>query len=57
MRKKKTVLEYAFPVEAAHQPYVLPTKMTYLPEGTFALQGHDPKSKACFKNIRGKILE
>ncbi len=53
----KTVLEYTFPAEAAGQPYVLPTKMTYLPEGTFALQGHDPKSKACFKNIRVKILE
>jgi len=53
----KTVMEYTFPSEAAGQPYVLPTKMTYLPEGTFALQGHDPKSKACFRNIRVKILE
>jgi hypothetical protein len=53
----KTVLEYTLPAEAATQPYVLPTKMTYLPEGTFALQGHDPKSKACFRNIRVKILE
>lgn len=53
----KTVLEYTFPDEAASKEYLLPTKMTYLPEGTFALQGHDPGSKACFKNIRVKPLD
>jgi len=53
----RTVLEYTLPPEAAGKPVAMPTKMTYLPEGTFALQGHDPKSKACFRNIRVKILE
>ena len=37
-----------------------PTSMTWLPRGTFALQGHPPMpghiSKACFKNIRVKVL-
>ena len=40
--------------------HTLPTKMTWLPKGTFALQGHPPMpghiSKACFKNIRVKVL-
>jgi hypothetical protein len=34
--------------------------MTWLPRGTFCLQGHPPMagqiSKACFKNIRVKVL-
>lgn len=38
----------------------LPTGNTWLPRGTFALQGHPPMpsqiSKACFKNIRVKVL-
>ena len=36
------------------------TGVTWLPRGTFALQGHPPManhiSKACFKNIRVKVL-
>ena len=38
----------------------LPTPATWLPRGTFALQGHPPMpghiSKALFKNIRVKVL-
>jgi hypothetical protein len=38
----------------------LPGGMTWLAEGTFALQGHPPMpghiSKACFKNIRVHVL-
>lgn len=54
----KTVLEYDMPqADAEHK---LPTGSTWLPKGTFALQGHPPLpgkgSKACFKNIRVKIL-
>jgi len=34
--------------------------MIWLPQGTFALQGHPPMrdkgSKACFRNIRVKVL-
>jgi hypothetical protein len=29
----------------------------YLHHGTFALQGHDPHSKTCFKDIRVKALD
>ncbi len=54
----KTMLEYRLPqADVEHQ---LPTKRTWLPRGTFALQGHPPMpghiSKACFKNIRVKVL-
>ena len=54
----KTMLEYQLPqADVEHQ---LPTKRTWLPRGTFALQGHPPMpghiSKACFKNIRIKVL-
>ena len=28
-----------------------------LDKGTFALQGHDPKSTVCYKNIRVKRLD
>jgi hypothetical protein len=54
----KTVLEYRLPhADVEHQ---LPTKRTWLPRGTFALQGHPPMpghiSKAYFKNIRVKVL-
>lgn len=51
----KQVLEHTFPPEA-ERDLPLPTKMTYLPRGTFALQGHDPGSKVYFKNIRVKVL-
>jgi hypothetical protein len=54
----KTMFEYKVPhAEIEHK---LPTAMTWLPRGTFALQGHPPMpghiSKACFKNIRVKAL-
>jgi len=54
----QTMFEYTMPdADTEHQ---LPTKMTWLPRGTFALQGHPPMrdhiSKACFKNIRVKVL-
>ena len=51
----KQVLEFTFPPEAERE-LVLPTKMNYLPRGTFALQGHDPGSTVHFKNIRVKVL-
>ena len=54
----KTVLVYRIP--HASVEHKLPTNVTWLPSGTFALQGHPPMaghiSKACFKNIRVKIL-
>ncbi len=54
----KTMLEYKLP--QADVEHKLPTPMTWLPRGTFALQGHPPMpghiSKACFKNIRVKVL-
>jgi hypothetical protein len=54
----KVMLEYKVPLpESEHR---LPSGMTWLPEGTFALQGHPPMpghiSKACFRNIRVKVL-
>ena len=54
----KTMFEYKVP--HADVKHKLPTKFTWLPRGTFALQGHPPMphsiSKACFKNIRVKVL-
>jgi hypothetical protein len=54
----KTVLEYQ--VADGDVEHKLPGGMTWLPEGTFALQGHPPMpghiSKTCFKNIRVKVL-
>jgi hypothetical protein len=54
----KTVLEYKIP--KADVEHKLSTGVTWLPRGTFALQGHPPMpghiSKACFKNIRIKVL-
>jgi hypothetical protein len=52
----EAVVDYTLPPEAAKGEYVLPTRMTYLARGTFALQGHDPGSKVYFKNIRVKVL-
>jgi len=54
----KVMLDYKVPqAESEHR---LPSDMTWLPRGTFALQGHPPMpnhiSKACFKNIRVKVL-
>lgn len=54
----KVVLEYQVP--EADTEHKLPTGNTWLPQGTFALQGHPPlpgkASKAWFKNIRVKVL-
>jgi hypothetical protein len=54
----KIMFEYRVPdAEVEHK---LPTGMTWLARGTFALQGHPPMpghgSKAYFKNIRVKLL-
>jgi len=54
----KTMIDYTMPQgDTEHR---LATGVTWLPEGTFALQGHPPLpgaiSKACFKNIRVKVL-
>lgn len=51
----QTLVEYTLPEKADVEPTPV-GKMTYLPRGTFALQGHDPGSKVCFKNIRVKVL-
>jgi hypothetical protein len=50
------VNDYSFPPEAATGAYKLSPRMSYLPRGTFALQGHDPGSKVYYKNLRVKIL-
>lgn len=54
----KKMFEYK--VADADTEHKLPSGMTWLPEGTIALQGHPPMpdhiSKASFKNIRIKIL-
>ncbi len=53
-----TMIEYT--IADSDVQHKLQTGMTWLPRGTFALQGHPPMpdhaSKACFKNIRIKIL-
>jgi hypothetical protein len=54
----KTVIDYKIP--EADVEHKLATGVTWLPRGTFALQGHPPMaghvSKAYFKNIRVKVL-
>lgn len=55
----KTVLEYV--VSHTDIKHEIPNNTgTWLPRGTFALQGHPPMpgqiSKVCFKNIRVKVL-
>jgi hypothetical protein len=52
----QTVVDHTLPPEAAKADFALPTRMTYLRQGTFALQGHDPGSKVCYKNIRVRVL-
>jgi hypothetical protein len=51
---------FDFKITDAEAEHKLPTGMTWLPLGTFALQGHPPMpghiSKAYFRNIRVKIL-
>jgi len=51
----KTVVDYTLPEEAKGEYQILP-RMKWLPHGTFALQGHDPGSKVCYRNIRVKVL-
>ena len=54
----KPMVEYK--ISDADTEHKLSTGMIWLPRGTFALQGHPPMaghaSKACYKNIRVKIL-
>jgi hypothetical protein len=54
----KSMFEYR--IADADVEHKLSTGVTWLPRGTFALQGHPPMrghgSKACFKNIRVKAL-
>lgn len=51
---------FTYQIANADEVHRLPTGFTWLPEGTFALQGHPPMrgqiSKACFRNIRVKVL-
>lgn len=49
----KTVVEYTEP-ENAERPTDMKGRL--LSSGTFALQGHDPKSKVFFKDIMVKVL-
>jgi hypothetical protein len=54
----KTMFDYT--ISGGDVEHKLSTGVTWLPRGTFALQGHPPMrghgSKACFRNIRVKIL-
>src|SRR5208283_2018561 len=54
----KTMFEYQLP--EADVEHKLPTGGTWLPTGTFCLQGHPPMagqiSRVWFKNIRVKVL-
>ena len=50
---RKTVVDYTEP-DNAERPDGM--KGRILSEGTFALQGHDPKSKVYFKNIKVRVL-
>ena len=54
----ETQVEYQ--ITDADAQHKLSTGMLWLPRGTFALQGHPPMpdhiSKACFRNIRIKVL-
>jgi hypothetical protein len=50
----KTVVDYTEPDDYKPAPG---QKGHFLSSGTFALQGHDPKSEVHFKNIMVKVLE
>ena len=56
----KTMFEYDLPQADVEHKINPGMQHTWLPRGTFALQGHPPMkdhiSKACFKNIRVKVL-
>jgi hypothetical protein len=51
---------FTYQIPDAASVHRLSSGATWLPEGTFALQGHPPMpgkiSKACFRNIRVKVL-
>ena len=51
---------FTYQLSDAGSVHRLSSGATWLPEGTFALQGHPPMpghiSKACFRNIRVKVL-
>jgi hypothetical protein len=50
----KQVVDYTEPPNVARNKGM---EGRVLSGGTFALQGHDPRSKVCYKNIKVKILE
>jgi hypothetical protein len=54
----ETMFEYT--ISSADTEHKLQTGVTWLPQGTFALQGHPPmahhESKTCFRNIRVKVF-
>ena len=56
----KTMFEYDLPDAGVEHKLQSPANRTWLPRGTFALQGHPPMeghiSKTYFKNIRVKVL-
>ena len=51
---------FTYQIPDADSVHRLSSGATWMPEGTFALQGHPPMpgqiSKVCFKNIRVKVL-
>ena len=49
----KTVVDYTEPFNIKRPEGM---KERVLSKGTFALQGHDPKSKVYFKNIKVRVL-
>jgi hypothetical protein len=50
----KTVVDYEEPANVQREAGM---EQRVLSSGTFALQGHDPKSKVFFKNIMVKPLD
>ncbi len=51
----KVVVDYTMPGDISKE-HKLPSKLSWLPHGMIALQGHDPNSKVYFKNIYIKVL-
>ena len=54
MINDKTVVDYTEPVNAGGEEGGDPLRK--ISSGTFALQGHDPKSKVYFKNLMVRVL-
>ena len=50
---EKTVVDYTEPADLKRSGG---DSLRRIGSGTFALQGHDPKSKVYYKNLRVKIL-